>query len=197
MHAYKSIVLEREVKLEHGNFRNTARGTFSISKNGDVVLVYNEGDGIWNAGGRLAKIHNGEVTNFFKTSISLHMPVFDETGNIYFTTSGVIHAETQNGDPATLFKFNPGGELVWDYHMEGNVQDPPVFYQNSVFIYDILRSDRRGRLSRINKQTGDLIWKKDFEGPIWTEPLILPEQEAIILGLRYSRDLLRLTWMVM
>ena len=157
-----------------------------LQKNGEILMTYNYGD--TQEKGRFCKITHEGLVDLFKTTVALRLPVFDGD-NSYFTNRGVILADTCDGLPVTLYKFNCDGELLWDYHLNGIVRNSPVIYKDMVFIYDTILSQEKGLLTCINKNTGGLIWKHYFTGPIWTEPFIDTENETIIIGTHLTNEL--------
>jgi outer membrane protein assembly factor BamB len=70
----------------------------------------------------------------------------------------------------TLFSHNFNGTLKWKINLDAIIKSRPVIYKNSIFIIDV-----NSNFYSIDAEKGEILWKKEIEGPILfeTEPLLI------------------------
>ena len=158
-----------------------------------VAYNYEEGGNHWKTKGRLAKIQNDKVTDYFEIDQVIGKPSLGDNGDIYVTIPGYFDAGKDRNSDSTLLRVRPDGTIVWKYQFDGVNIFTPVTYGDSVFINDFKSArggSSLGHLNRINND-GELVWQVAFETFISSNPVILGDKgnECIILGLRLFKRL--------
>jgi outer membrane protein assembly factor BamB len=192
MQVFTNLSIKHEFVIERAySHRLSAYGKFFSLDGGSLLLTYNQEDKYnLNPKGHLAIIHDEDTEDIFRSDSMLQPPVVDDNGSIYIETTGYFRAETGRSDPATMYKFSPDHQLEWQYDFPGGARSLPVPYQDSVFVFDFIESAMSGRLNRIDKNNGKLIWRRDFDNCIWSDPWITPGKQQIVMGLCLSNKLL-------
>jgi hypothetical protein len=177
LETYKNVSINWEMEIAQAN-----RGFYSMSGLHNLVMSYSQQDEYcFHTKSKIVKIDDGEINEIFETVNFLATPSVDKNGNLYVCSHSYSRLG-RNDNRSTLLMINPEGKVVWEYLLDDSCAINPVFYQDSVLVYDFNGSEQRGHLYRINED-GTLIWKKSFEGNAGSEPLILKRggQDSILL----------------
>jgi outer membrane protein assembly factor BamB len=187
MESKVNISINWQMEIPFSNlFKLYDRGTFSLLKNNEIVMAYNQINKYFHhEKGKLVRIKQRNVEEIFKTERQLWAPIVDNE-NIYLVTSSFVNVVNQKSEKGTLFKFSHRNILDWQYQLDGEATSLPVIWQDSIFITDFIRSRshssrKSGHIYRLNKN-GDLILKKPIQHFNHFEPWILKEKEQIILS---------------
>jgi hypothetical protein len=165
------------------------RGGFCINQNDDLVLGCNIEDQYnFHKNGEIIIISNQKMNKIFETRGSLWAPILDENEFIYFATHNLVKGHHKGNDKSTLLSINYDGDVRWKYPLAGHAESLPVIYQDTIYIFDFIKEQRSGRLSKI-ANNGELIWEKPFNAFIWFEPLLLGNNNRMILGFRFYNQM--------
>jgi hypothetical protein len=184
------IVLNWELEINHVYCPQIfSRGRFCVTKNGDIIIGYNqESQNNLHEKGKIVRIIQGKIQDIFETNEHVRLPVLDENENIYFTYSDRFFGMVGKTSKSTLVKIDHNNALIWEFPLKSQAQTVPVLDRDSLFLFDFTANEKHGWLSKINLD-GKLIWEKQFSGICWCEPLLLKNNQGIIIGFRFLKKM--------
>ncbi len=168
-------------------------GKATLLEGRDLILAYNhaEDDHGFRSKGRLTKLIDGKIFDFFEAEEAIQKPALGNNGEIYVETSGVSHGERRSD--TALYRVETGGKVAWRFQLSGTNETKPVIDDDSIYVYDFQTPGPRrviGHLYRI-RNSGELVWQLPFESIITTDPVIMGKKDnkRIIFGLRHLHSL--------
>ena len=114
-------------------------GRSALAREQDLIFAYNhveDAHGVKKKG-RLAKIINGTVTDYFEINEPITATMFGDNGDVFIiSTKRYLDTEKEQHIDTTLSRIKPDGVIVWQYRFEDASISSFTIDVNSIFVYD-------------------------------------------------------------